>query len=298
MKYVPSKTIITKVKNSSWFGVDYNMNIYRGCNHGCIYCDSRSSCYQEENFDEVKAKEDALTIIKKDLTKLVNRGVIGTGAMSDPYNNFEEKLNLTGNSLLLLDAYRFGVAVTTKSPLIVRDIDLYQNIAQHSPVICKFTITCADDELSSLIETNVAVSSERFKAIKELSKAGIFSGVQLTPLLPFINDNAENVRRIVKMAADSGAKFVFPSFLVTLRDNQRKHYYKALDNIFPGLKDKYMKRYGNRYLCAPSNLKKLNDVLAKECVKHNLLYKMNDIIKAYKKPYNLDILEIAKMLKN
>lgn len=297
MKYVPSKTIITKTKKGSWFGVDYNMNIYRGCNHGCIYCDSRSSCYKEENFDEVKAKENALEIIKKDLNLLVNKGIVGTGAMSDPYNSYEDKLNLTGNSLLLLDAYKFGVAVTTKSPLIVRDIDLYQNIAQHSPVICKITITCAEDDLSSLIEPNVAASSERFKAIKELSKAGIFCGVQLTPILPFINDTVENIRSIVKMAFENGAKFVFPSFLVTLRDNQREHYYQTLDKIFPDLKDKYIKRYGTRYICAPANLKKLNETLIKECVKYNLLYRMSDIIKAYKKPYTLDMFEIYKILK-
>lgn len=148
IEYIPAKTIVTKTKSPEWFGMDYNMNIYKGCCHGCIYCDSRSECYHVENFDKVRAKENALQIIRDDLRRKVKKGVIGTGAMSDPYNPFEEKLCLTRHALELVDAYEFGIAIATKSPLITRDADILSGIKEHSPVLCKITITTADDELS------------------------------------------------------------------------------------------------------------------------------------------------------
>jgi len=287
MKTVPAKTILQKNKTSDWFGNDYNMNLYRGCCHGCIYCDSRSECYRVENFDTVHAKENALVILRDELRRKVRSGVIGTGAMSDPYNPFEEKELLTRHSLELISAYDFGVTVITKSPLITRDIDVYKEIADHSPVLCKMTVTTADDELCKLIEPNVAVSSERFSALAKLSDSGIFTGITLMPILPFINDTQDNIRRIVRTAHECGVRCVYPFFGVTLRTNQREHFFNMLDKIFPdsGLREQYIKRYANRYECVSPNVKKLQKLFTEECERFGILYNMKSIISAYKTGY-------------
>ncbi len=284
--YIPAKTIVSSyATNSNWFGTNYNMNIYKGCCHGCIYCDSRSDCYRVENFDRVKAKENALEIIRNDLKRKVKTGVVGTGAMSDPYNPFEKELLLTRHALELINAFEFGVAIATKSSLITRDIDILSEIKEHSPVLCKLTITCADDKLSKIIEPNVCPSSERFAAIKQLSDAGLFTGILLMPVLPFINDTEENIINIVRLAHENGAKFIYSALGVTLRDNQRKYFYEQLDKKFPGAKEKYIKNYGNNYSCGSLNARRLSQIFRTECDKYGLIYKMPEIIRAYKLGY-------------
>ena len=285
MLTTPCKTILQKNKSSEWFGNDYNMNLYRGCCHGCIYCDSRSECYHIDDFDTVKVKENCLQILRDELRRKVRTGIIGTGSMSDPYNPFEKTELVTRHALELIDAYNFGVTVITKSSLITRDIDVYKSIAEHSPVLCKMTITTADDNLCRLIEPNVSVSSERFKALAKMSDAGLFTGITLMPVLPFIEDNEENILKIVRTASECGVKIIYPAFGMTLRQNQRDYYYEKLDKIFPGLSDKYRKFYGDRYNCVSPNAKKLWNVFAKECDKYGILYNMKDIIKAYKQGY-------------
>lgn len=287
MKYIPSKTILSGyTDNNSWFGNNYNMNIYKGCCHGCIYCDSRSECYRVENFDEVRAKEDALTILARELKSKRKRGVIGTGAMSDPYNPFEKEHCLTRGALELIDKHWFGVSIATKSDLITRDLDILRAIQVHSPVLIKITITTSDDGLCKKIEPNVALSSKRFAVIEELSKHGIFVGILLMPILPFLEDNEENIQGIIHFAYESGARFIYPAFGVTLRQNQRDWYLKKLEEQFSGLKQKYINQFGNAYECRSPKAKKLWQVFRKECEKHGILYKMEDIIKGYKQKYN------------
>lgn len=285
MEYIKAKTILQKCKDNSWFGNDYNMNLYRGCCHGCIYCDSRSECYQIEDFDKVRAKENALMILRDELRRKVKTGVIGTGSMSDPYNPFEREERLTEKSLMLIDAYNFGITVITKSPLITRDIPLYKQIAEHSPVLCKMTITTADDKLSRLVEPRVAVSSERFDALAKMSESGLFTGITLMPVLPFIEDNEENIRAIVRTANECGVKCIYPAFGMTLRAGNREYFYQKLDENFPGLKEKYIRRYGNRYECPSPNAKKLWQVFTEECARYGILYEMKAIIQAYKAGY-------------
>lgn len=286
MEYIKAKTIVSSYKNNSnWFGTNYNMNIYKGCCHGCIYCDSRSNCYGIENFDEVKAKENALQIIRNDLRRKVKPGVIATGAMSDPYNPFEKQLLLTRHALELINAYNFGVAIATKSSLITRDIDILSEIKEHSPVLSKITITTCDDRISKIHEPNVCVSSKRFETIAKLSQEGIYTGVLLMPVLPFITDTEENIRRIVKMAYDSGAKFIYAYMGMTLRLNQKAFYYQKLDEIYPGLKQKYVSNFGNRYSCLSPKAKTLWNIFRRECEKYGLLFKMQDIIRDYKLGY-------------
>ena len=286
MEFIPAKTIITRTPHSNgWFGCDYNMNIYKGCCHGCIYCDSRSECYRVENFDQVRAKENAIAIIERELKSKRKTGVIGTGAMSDPYNPMEAKYKLTREALERIDQYGFGIHMLTKSDLVVRDIDLYKRIALHSPVCVKLTITTSDDSLCSKIEPNVAVTSKRFKALKELSNAGLFTGILMMPLLPFINDTEENVASIVDSASKAGAKFIYPAFGVTLRQNQRVYFYHKIDRMFPNVKQQYIETFGSSYECVSPNVKRLWHIFAQLCNKYGLLYKMQDIVKAYKQGY-------------
>ena len=217
MQTIPAKTIVTHNKSTSWFGCEYNMNLYRGCTHGCIYCDSRSDCYQNPQFDTVMAKENALELVRNELARKVKKGVIATGAMSDPYNPFEKELELSRKALLLLDAYEFGVAIATKSDLLVRDADILQDISVHSPVLCKITITTLDEELAAKVEPRAPAPARRMAAVRALSAKNIFCGVLLMPVLPFLQDNKENILRIVEETAEAGGRFIHPYFGVTLR---------------------------------------------------------------------------------
>ncbi|OOM81258.1 radical SAM protein [Clostridium sp. BL-8] len=293
MEFISAKTIVSGYSESNaWFGDNYTMNIYKGCCHGCIYCDSRSECYRIDNFDVVRAKENALALINKELKSKKRTGVIGTGAMSDPYNPFEREYKLTRGALELINTYGFGVSLITKSDLVIRDIDILKKIKSHSPVLVKITITTSSDELCKKIEPNVAVSSKRFSAIKELSENGIFVGILLMPVLPFLEDDEENIRSIVKQAYENGAKFIFPAFGVTLRQNQREWYYKKLDEKFPGIKQKYIKQFGNNYECYSPKAKQLWNLFKEDCERYGIVYKMSDIIKAYKKGYEKDQLSL------
>lgn len=285
MEHIPAKTIVTRNKSTAWFGCEYNMNIYKGCCHGCVYCDSRSECYRVEDFDRVRVKENALTIIRDDLRRKAKPGVVATGAMSDPYNPFEEQLQLTRHALELINAYNFGVAIDTKSPLVTRDIDMLNEIREHSPVLVKMTVTTADDELCKRLESNVAPTSERFAAIKQLSQGGIYCGILLMPVLPYITDSEENILKIVQLAKENGARFIYPAFGVTLRQNQRIHFYGKLDTLFPGMKEQYIKRYGDSYSCTVPQAKKLYYRFAAECDRLGLLYKMQDIVRSYRQGY-------------
>ena len=284
MEFIKAKTILTKVKGGSeWYGVDYNMNLYRGCSHGCIYCDSRSDCYHIDNFDIIKGKENMLHILENELSKKRLKGVVGIGAMSDTYNPMEIKYQQTRGALQLISKYGFGVSIDTKSDLILRDIDLLKEINSKNNVIIKFTITTPDDNLSKRIEPNVCVSSKRLDAIKILNDNGIFTGIMMNPVLPFITDKEGDIKKLVELASRSGVKFIHTYMGMTLRENQRAYYFDKLDEKFPGLKEKYIKNYGERYNCLVPNYKQLYKVFTDECDKYGILYKMNDIIRAYKK---------------
>ena len=287
MEYIPAKTIVTRTKDESWFGTAYNMNIYRGCCHGCIYCDSRSDCYQVGEFDRVRAKADALRIIRDDLRRKVKTGVVGTGAMSDPYNPFEKELLLTRRALELLAAYGFGVAIATKSDLVVRDRDLLREIGEQNPALVKITITTADDSQAARLEPGAPSSSRRFAALEALSREGIFAGVVMMPVLPFLEDREENIREIVRRAAACGARFVYPAMGMTQRPGQREWFYRRLEEQFPGegLAERYRRRFGSRYWCPSPRAKELWEVFTEECRRAGLLYQMTDIIRASRLGY-------------
>lgn len=280
MEFIHASKIIQSVNNwDNWFGVQYNMNIYRGCNHGCIYCDSRSSCYQVHDFDNVKAKYNAPTMIEKELSGKRKKGIIGMGAMSDPYNPFEKQLEYTRKSLVLINKFQFGVFAITKSASILRDIDLYKSIMQHSAVNVGITITTSDESLQKKLEPNASTTNERFLALAKLSEEGIFCGVLMMPILPFINDTIENIEQIVKRTAAANGKYIIPSFGVTLRDNQRVHYYQRIGKE---LVEKYQKTFCDSYMCTSLHVAKLKEHFEKLCDEYKILYRMKDVIEASK----------------
>ena len=287
MDYIPAKHILIRSKSTAWFGTDHTVNLYRGCCHGCLYCDSRSDCYRNPDFDRVTAKADALRILRDELARKVRPAFIAMGAMSDPYNPFEEELLLTRHALELIDAYDCGVSVDTKSDLIVRDIDLYQSIQTHSPVICKITVTTVDEELAVKVEPRAPSPARRLEAIRKLAEAGLFCGVLLMPVLPFLEDRPEQVLSVVDRSADAGAKFIYSGFGVTMRQGQREHFLRELDRAFPGehLSRRYLARYGDRYRCPSPRARELWEVFAARCRERGLLYQMPHIVSAATRGY-------------
>ena len=285
MDYVPAKHLLHRSKSTEWFGTDHTMNLYRGCCHGCLYCDSRSSCYQNPDFDRVTAKADALRILRDDLARKAKPAFITMGSMSYPYNPFERELQLTRHALELIDAYQCGVAAATKSDLITRDIDLYQLIQEHSPVICKLTITTTDDTLAAKLEPHAPPPSQRLEALEKLSRAGVFAGVLLMPVLPFVEDSSKNVLSVVDRAAQAGARFVYAAFGVTMRDGQRDFFLNGLDRAFPGMGERYRKRYGSRYYCSSPSAKELWALFSARCRELGMLYEMRHIISAATRGY-------------
>ena len=287
MDYIPAKHLLHRSKSTEWFGTDHTMNLYRGCCHGCLYCDSRSSCYQNPDFDRVKAKADALTILRDDLARKVRPAFIGMGSMSDPYNPFERELELTRHALELIDAYDCGVAAATKSDLIARDADILASIQRHSPVICKLTVTTADDALAAKLEPHAPPPSRRLAALEALSGAGLFAGVLLMPVLPFLEDGDGSVLAVVEGAARAGARFIYPAFGVTMRPGQREYFLDGLERAFPGrgLRERYLRRYGDRYQCASPRAGALWDIFTAACRERGILYDMKSIVRAATLPY-------------
>lgn len=282
METVPAKRLLHRSRSTEWFGTDHTMNLYRGCCHGCLYCDSRSECYRIEEFDTVRVKADALRILRDDLARKIRPAFISTGSMSDPYNPFERELELTRHALELIDAYGCGTAIATKSDLIVRDIDILTSIRAHSPLICKLTVTTADDGLAAKLEPRAPAPSRRLAALEKLSRAGLFAGVLLMPVLPFLEDSGEGVLAVVEGAARAGARFIYPAFGVTMRQGQREHFLDGLERAFPGqgLRERYRRRFGDRYWCAAPRAGALWEVFTAVCRERGILYDMKAIIRA------------------
>ena len=279
MEYVDAKTVLSaRNKGKSFNGADYNINLYRGCSHGCIYCDSRSECYGIEDFDRVRAKKDALKILDDELSRKREKGVISFGAMNDPYNPFEKTERLTRGALELVKKHGFGISLLTKSDLVTRDIDLFKDINRNAPCVIRMTVTAADDELCRRIEPHVAVTSKRFAALKKIADAGIATSVFVCPILPFITDTKENIISIVKKSHESGVRHIYMAFGVTARQNQRVYFYNELDKEFPGVKEKYIEAFGLNYECPAPNHKELREVFERECKKYAIACKYGDIV--------------------
>ena len=250
IREIVAKTILSRVSQvDTIFGLDYGMNLYRGCQHRCIYCDSRSLCYGIDHFDsEVLVKSNAIDLLRDALSRKRKVGIIGTGSMNDPYMPVEREVGLTRQALETIADYGFGVHVITKSDLVLRDLDVLKRIARVSAAV-SFTITTIDDDLARRVEPQAPPSSTRLRAMKALSDAGIETRVSLMPTLPFIEDNWSNVSAIIEAAYRHGARVVIPWFGMSMRDRQREYFYRQLDQLSPGLKQRYQRTYGADYSC-------------------------------------------------
>lgn len=265
IKPIQAKVMLSHVKQpDTWFGLKYSMNLYRGCQHQCIYCDSRSECYQIENFSDILYKENAIELLENEMARKRVKGTIGTGSMNDPYMPVEAKLKLTQQALELIARYRFPVHVITKSDLVLRDLDLLRRINEVYTAV-SFTITTADDQLAKKLEPGAPPPSARLRAMKILADNGILTGVTMMPILPFIEDNEENIRQIVTLAHEHGAAYILPGFGVTLRDRQRSYYYDKLDRHFPGLRQQYERQFGGQYFAPANNYERLKMLFDELC---------------------------------
>lgn len=267
MHFVDAKGILTGS------GGHYGMNIYRGCSHGCIYCDSRSRCYQfTHTFEDIEVKRNAPELLEAALKSKRKKSMIGTGAMSDPYMHCEEKLRLTRRCLQIILQYGFGAAVQTKSDRILQDIDLLDEINKKTKCVVQMTLTTFDDDLCRIIEPNVCSTKRRIDVLMEMKKRGIPTVVWLTPILPFINDTEENIKAILDECIRVGVKGIICFDMgLTLRDGDREYYYAALDKHFPGMKKRYMERYGNSYELPSPKAKELMTIFMNICRAHGIL---------------------------
>ena len=265
MHFTQAKTLLSRY---------HGMNLYRGCAHGCVYCDSRSTCYQFTHaFEDIEVKQNAPELLEEFLRKRRKRCMISTGSMSDPYQPCEKELGLTRRCLELIGRYGFGASVITKSDLILRDLDLFDSINQNAKSVLQMTLTISDETLSRILEPNVCTSARRYEVLKSFQRRGIPSVVWMTPLLPFLTDTEENVRQILDWCFDAGVKgIVCFGAGMTLRDGNREYYYRALDRQFPGLSDEYRRRYGNAYEISSPEARALLRLFHEQCEKHGVIH--------------------------
>ena len=267
MHFVDAKGILTG--SNGHFG----MNVYRGCTHGCIYCDSRSKCYQFTHpFEDVEVKQNAPALLEAALKSKRRKCMIGTGSMSDPYMHCEEQLRITRKCLEVILQQEFGVAIQTKSDRILQDIDLLEKIHKNAKCVVQMTLTTYDDELCKIIEPNVCNTKRRIEVLEEMQRRGIPTIVWISPILPFINDTMENLQAILDECVRVGVKGIICFGMgMTLREGDREYFYAALDRHFPGLKRRYVETYGNAYELPSPNSRALMGALKKTCKEHGIL---------------------------
>ena len=271
MHYVNSKSILSS-KNG--------MNLYRGCTHGCIYCDSRSEIYNmNHRFEDIEVKENSLELLKRELIKRP-RAMIGTGAMTDPYIPLEKELEYVRRSLELIYRYGFGFTCITKSDLVLRDLDLLKKINEKSKAVVQMTLTTADDDLCKVLEPNVCTTSRRAEVLRILNENGIPAVVWLCPILPYINDTKENISKILDYCIEANVHGVLCFGMgLTLRDGNRQYFYKKLDEHFPGLKDRYIREFGDSYSIPSPDEKELMDFFKRKTEDNGILNDTNEIFR-------------------
>ncbi|MBR2912329.1 MAG: radical SAM protein [Oscillospiraceae bacterium] len=268
MHFVNAKSILS---------AQNGMNLYRGCTHGCIYCDSRSTCYNFTHaFEDIEVKQNAPELLEQALRSKRRKCMIGTGAMCDPYMHCEEKLRLTRRCLEIIDRHGFGLAIQTKSTRILRDLDLLRSINEQSKCVVQMTMTTYDEDLCRIVEPNVSTTRERFEALEIFRDNGIPTIVWLTPILPYLNDTRENIEGILDYCIRAKVKGIICFNMgLTLREGDREYYYAALDRHFPGLKERYIRRYGNAYELPSERNAELMALLRRTCDMHGILHDMD-----------------------
>lgn len=248
------------------------MNVYRGCSHGCIYCDSRSSCYSfEHDFDDIEVKQNAPELLEKALKSKRKLCMIGTGSMCDPYMHCERELGITRKCLELIERYNYGGTLITKSDMVLRDLDLIKSINEKAKFVLQMTLTTYDEKLCRIIEPNVCTTHRRYEVLKEMQRNNIPSVVWLCPILPYINDTEENLLGILRYCADAGVYGIIHFGMgLTLREGSREYFYSKLDKHFPNLKQRYINQYGNSYEIPSPNSERLERVFYGFCKEHSI----------------------------
>lgn len=274
IREIQAKTMLATVRGEDdYFALKYNLNLYRGCEHQCIYCDSRSECYGIENFQDVLVKVNAVELLEKELPRKRVKGTIGFGSMSDPYGPVERHYELTRRALAVIARYGFAAHLITKSDMVLRDLDVLSEVNRVHAAVC-FTLTTLDDDLARKLEPGAPPPSARLKAMAALAERGIATGTSLMPVLPFLEDNEENLLAIVHQTAEHGGTFLIPVMGMTMRDRQRAYFYEQLDRLFPGLRAKYEARYGENYSCGVPRAKELSRSVHEACTHLGLAYSM------------------------
>ncbi len=270
MHYADYKTILS---------AENGMNLYRGCTHGCIYCDSRSVCYQiNHDFEDIEIKRNAPHILEAQLRKRRKPCMVSTGAMCDPYMHIEEQLQITRQCLALIERYGFGLAIQTKSARILRDMDLLKAIHARTKCVVEITLTTFDEDLCRMIEPNVSTTLERFWVLEAFRDAGIPTVVWLSPILPFINDTQENLLGVLDYCIRAKVRGILCfDFGVTLREGDREYFYRCLDRLFPGMKQRYIRQYGSAYKCISPNNGVLMDIFRRTCEQHGIFHGAEDV---------------------
>ena len=255
------------------------MNLYRGCTHGCIYCDSRSKCYQmTHDFEDIEVKENALDLLEAALRRKRKRCMIGTGAMSDPYMPLEKRLEYTRRALLLIEQYGFGIALQTKSDLVLRDLEILKRINGKTKAVVQITLTTADEELCRIIEPNVCTTKRRFEVLKTLHDEGIPTVVWLCPILPYLNDTEDNIKRLLEMCVEAKVRGILCFGMgLTLREGNREFFYEQLDRHFPMLKQCYIRNYGNQYVVNSPHDAELMRLFHRTCEANGILHNNDEI---------------------
>ena len=258
---------------------DNGMNLYRGCSHGCIYCDSRSKCYNMNHaFEDIEVKSNALELLENALRRKRKRCMIGTGAMTDPYIPLDHRLQHTRKALLLIEKYGFGVALQTKSSRVLRDLDVLKRINEKTKAVVQITLTTSDEALCKIIEPNVSTTSERFEALKTLRDAGIPTVVWLCPILPYINDTQENIRAILDMCVEAKVRGVLCFGMgVTMREGNREYFYRQLDRHFPNIKQRYIREFGNNYVVNSPKNNELMKLYHRTCSENGIMHSADEI---------------------
>ena len=258
---------------------DNGMNLYRGCSHGCIYCDSRSKCYNmNHDFEDIEVKSNALELLENALRRKRKRCMIGTGAMTDPYIPLEHRLQHTRKALLLIEKYGFGVALQTKSARVLRDLDVLKRINEKTKAVVQITLTTADEALCKIIEPNVSTTRERFETLKTLRDAGIPTVVWLCPILPYINDTQENIRAILDMCVEAKVRGVLCFGMgVTMREGNREYFYRQLDRHFPNIKQRYIREFGNNYVVNSPKNNVLMKLYHRTCSENGIMHSADEI---------------------
>lgn len=250
------------------------MNLYRGCSHGCIYCDSRSKCYHiEHDFEDIEVKKNVPELLENALKRKRSKCMLGTGSMTDPYIPLESEIGNVRKALSLAYQYGFGFTLITKSNRVLRDLDLIQAINERTKCVVQMTLTTYDEDLCKKIEPNVCTTRERFEALKQLRDAGIPTIVWLCPILPFINDTAENITGILDYCIEAEVYGVICFGMgLTLREGNREYFYRQLDLNFPRMKEKYIQTYGSQYEINSPNSSALMKLFHQKCTQHGIIH--------------------------